>query len=66
VPVEDEQRLGTTRYRVYQIIGIVIGLAFLALGVAAYFFGGGPIVAAIAAAGGVLVLIVSIVNMVRS
>ena len=64
--VEDQQRLGTTRYRVYQIMGIVIGLVFLGLAAAAYFAGGGPIIAAIAAAGGIVVLIVSIVSMVRS
>jgi uncharacterized membrane protein YjjP (DUF1212 family) len=66
VAVEDEQQLGTRRYRVYQIIGLVLGVAFIGLGVAAYFGGGGPIVAAIAAIGGLLVLVVSLINMVRS
>ena len=60
----DQQQL--RRYRVYQIIGLVAGVAFLALGVAAFLAGGGPIVAAIALIGGVVVLAVSIVNMVRS
>ena len=64
--VEDQQRLGTKRYRVYQTVGIAIGVVFLALAAAAFFAGGGPIIAAIAAAGGILVLIVSIVSMVRS
>lgn len=64
--MEDEQRLGATRYRVYSIIGIVVGLLFLALGVAAFLAGGGPIVGTIAAVGGVVVLVVSVVNMVRA
>lgn len=55
-----------TRYRVYQIIGIAIGVVFLAVAAWAFFGGGGPIVAAIAAVGGVAVLLVSIVSMVRS
>lgn len=54
------------RYRVYQIVGIVLAVLFLALGVAAYLTGGGPIIAAIAVIGGLAVLIVSIVMMVRS
>jgi uncharacterized membrane protein YjjP (DUF1212 family) len=54
------------RYRVYQIIGIVLGVLFLALGVAAYLAGGGPIIAAIAVIGGLAVLVVSIITMVRS
>jgi len=54
------------RYRVYQIIGIVLAVLFLALGVAAYLAGGGPVIAAIAVIGGLAVLIVSIITMVRS
>jgi hypothetical protein len=54
------------RYRVYQIIGIVVAVLFLTLGVAAFLTGGGPIIAAIAVVGGLAVLIVSIVMMVRS
>jgi hypothetical protein len=54
------------RYRVYQIIGIVVAVLFLALGVAAFLTGGGPIIAAIAVVGGLAVLIVSIVMMVRT
>lgn len=63
-----EQRVATDgrRYRVYQIIGIVVAVLFLALGVAAFLAGGGPIIAAIAVIGGLAVLIVSIVMMVRS
>jgi hypothetical protein len=62
--VGDEQQL--RRYRVYQIIGLVAGVAFIALGVAAFLAGGGPIVAIIALVGGVLIVGVSIVTMVRS
>jgi uncharacterized membrane protein YkgB len=62
--VGDEQQL--RRYRVYQIIGLVAGAAFIALGVAAFLAGAGPIVAIIALVGGVLVVGVSIVTMVRS
>ncbi|KQR23128.1 hypothetical protein ASF76_07805 [Microbacterium sp. Leaf151] len=54
------------RYRVYQIVGIVVAVLFLALGVAAFLTGGGPIIAAIAVVGGLAVLIVSIVMMVRT
>ncbi|WP_150958029.1 hypothetical protein [Microbacterium testaceum] len=54
------------RHRVYQIVGIVLAVLFLALGVAAYLAGGGPIIAAIAVIGGLAVLIVSIITMVRS
>ncbi|MBB3159289.1 hypothetical protein FHS07_003007 [Microbacterium proteolyticum] len=54
------------RYRVYQIIGIVVAVLFLSLGVAAFLTGGGPIIAAIAVIGGLAVLIVSIVMMVRT
>ncbi|MDU0367964.1 hypothetical protein AB0O16_06940 [Microbacterium sp. NPDC089180] len=54
------------RYRVYQIVGIVLAVLFLALGVAAFLTGGGPIIAAIAVIGGLAVLVVSIVMMVRS
>ncbi|WP_314453369.1 hypothetical protein [uncultured Microbacterium sp.] len=63
-----EQRMTTDsrRYRVYQIIGIVVAVLFLALGVAAFLTGGGPIIAAIAVVGGLAVLIVSIVMMVRT
>jgi len=57
---------GTSRYRVYQVIGIVLGVLFIALGVVAFLSGGGPIIAAIAAIGGLAVLITSIVTMVRS
>lgn len=63
---EHEVRDGATRYRVYQIVGIVLGVLFIALGVAAFLAGGGPIIAAIAAVGGLAVLIVSIITMVRS
>jgi hypothetical protein len=54
------------RYRVYQVIGIVIGVLFLGLGIAALLSGGGPVIAAIAGIGGLAVIIVSIVMMVRS
>lgn len=63
-----EQRTTTDsrRYRVYQVIGIVVAVLFLALGIAAFLTGGGPIIAAIAVVGGLAVLIVSIVMMVRT
>lgn len=64
--MEDEQQLGAGRYRVYQIIGFVVGAAFVALGVLAFIAGGGPIVAAISFIGGIVVLAVSIIDMVRS
>lgn len=57
---------GARRYRVYQVVGIVLGALFLALGVAALLGGGGPIVGAIGIGGGLVVVIVSIVMMVRS
>lgn len=63
---EQRVRDGATRYRVYQIIGMVLAVLFLALGVAAHFSGGGPIIAAIAVIGGLVVLVVSIITMVRS
>ncbi|MEV8239927.1 hypothetical protein [Microbacterium testaceum] len=63
---EQEVRDGTARYRVYQVVGIVVGVFFIALGVVAFLTGGGPIIAAIAAIGGLAVLITSIVMMVRS
>ncbi|BAJ75269.1 hypothetical protein MTES_2305 [Microbacterium testaceum StLB037] len=50
----------------YQVIGIVLGVLFIALGVVAFLSGGGPIIAAIAAIGGLAVLITSIITMVRS
>ncbi|WP_307485851.1 hypothetical protein [Microbacterium trichothecenolyticum] len=55
-----------TRYRVYQVLGIVVAALFLTLGVVAFLTGGGPIIAAIAVVGGLIVLIASIVTMVRS
>lgn len=63
---EQEVQRGTSRYRVYQVIGIVLGVLFIALGVVAFLSGGGPIIAAIAAIGGLAVLITSIITMVRS
>jgi len=54
------------RYRVYQVAGLVLGVLFVALGVAAFFAGGGPVIATIAVLGGLAVLIVSIIMMVRS
>jgi hypothetical protein len=54
------------RYRVYQVGGIVVGVLFLGLGLAALVAGGGPIIAGIAGIGGLAVIIVSIVTMVRS
>lgn len=63
---EQEVRDGATRYRVYQVVGIVLGVLFLTLGVVAFLSGGGPIIAAIAAVGGLAVLVTSIVTMVRS
>ncbi|KZE43209.1 hypothetical protein [Microbacterium sp. T32] len=58
---------GTSRrYRVYQVGGIVLGVLFLGLGIAALLAGGGPVIAAIAGIGGLAVIIVSIVMMVRS
>lgn len=63
---EQKASTGGRRYRVYQIIGIVLAVLFLALGVTAYLTGGGPVIAAIAVVGGLAVLIVSIVMMVRS
>ena len=50
----------------YPVIGLVVGVLFVALAVAAYLGGGGPIIAIIAAAGGVLCIAASIVAMVRS
>ncbi|MFG6402075.1 MULTISPECIES: hypothetical protein [unclassified Microbacterium] len=64
--MEDEQQLSRSRYRVYPIIGIVLGLVFLGLGAGAFLAGGGPIVGTIALVGGVLVLVVSIINLVRA
>jgi len=61
-----EERRSTRRYRVYQVIGLALGVVFLGLAAAAFFGGGGPIIAVIAAAGGVLVLAASIVAMVRT
>jgi uncharacterized membrane protein YjjP (DUF1212 family) len=63
---EQEVHHGTSRYRVYQVVGIVLGVLFIALGVVAFLSGGGPIIAAIAAIGGLAVLITSIITMVRS
>ena len=62
-----EHGTGTSRrYRVYQVGGIVVGVLFLGLGIAALLAGGGPVLAAIAGIGGLAVIIVSIVMMVRS
>ncbi|MDQ1124534.1 hypothetical protein QE412_003107 [Microbacterium trichothecenolyticum] len=63
---EERIRDGVTRYRVYQVLGIVVAALFLTLGVVAFLTGGGPIIAAIAVVGGLIVLIASIVTMVRS
>jgi hypothetical protein len=57
---------GTRRYRVYQGIGMGLGVLFLAIGVGALLAGGGPIVAIIGIVGGVLCLTASIITMVRS
>jgi membrane associated rhomboid family serine protease len=62
----DQQQRSTTRYRVYQVIGIVLGVLFLGLAAAAFFGGGGWIVAAIAAVGGVLCLTASLITLVRT
>lgn len=62
--MEHQQHLG--RRRVLEIIGLVVGLAFIALGVTAYFAGGGPIIPIIAVAGGLLIVIAAVVNLVRS
>jgi hypothetical protein len=43
--MEDEH--AARRPRAAPIIGMVVGVVFLALGVAAFLFGGGPIVGAI-------------------
>jgi hypothetical protein len=61
-----EQQRGTGRYRVYPIVGLVLGVLFLGLAAAAYFGGGGPFIALIAGLGGVLCIAASIVAMVRS
>lgn len=58
--------MGRGRYRTYQILGLILGAAFIALGVAAFFLGGGPFIAIIAVVGGVLAVLVSIIDMVRS
>lgn len=63
---EQKVRDGETRYRVYQVLGIVVAVLFLALGVVAFLTGGGPVISAIAVVGGLIVLIASIVTMVRS
>jgi hypothetical protein len=54
------------RYRIYQVVGIVVAVLFLALGVTAFLSGGGPVIAAIAVVGGLAVLVVSIIMMVRT
>lgn len=61
-----DQTRGTTRYRVYQGIGIAVGALFIVLAVAAFFFGGGWIIAAIALVGGLLCLTASFVTMART
>jgi hypothetical protein len=63
--VEQGER-SVTRYRVYQLIGMVIGVLFLGLAVAAFLGGGGPIVAAIAAAGGLLCIVAAIITFART
>lgn len=63
---DDRTATDGRRYRIYQIIGIVLAVLFLGLGVTAFLAGGGPVIAAIAIIGGLAVLIVSIVMMVRS
>ena len=54
------------RYRVYQVIGLIVGAVFLALGVAAFVADGGPIVGGIALLGGALCVVAAIVTMIRS
>jgi hypothetical protein len=48
------------------VIGIIVGVLFLALGVAAFLAEGGPIVGAIAVAGGVLTIAASVFTLVRA
>ncbi len=61
-----ERSIGGGRYRVYQVIGLVLGALFAAVGLAALFGGGGPIIGAIGIVGGAAVIVISIVMMVRS
>jgi len=57
---------GNGRYRVYQVIGLILGALFVAVGLAAILGGGGPVIGVIGLVGGVAVIAVSIVMMVRS
>ncbi len=61
----ENDRPDRRRPRIAAIIGIVVGVLFIAVGVAAFFCGGGPIGAVIALAGGVLTVGAAVFTLVR-
>ncbi len=60
-----EQDSAARRPRTGAIVGLVLGVLFLALAATAFFAGGGPVVAIIAAVGGVVTLAAAVFLLVR-
>jgi hypothetical protein len=64
--MEPESQLGQTRFRIYNVLGLVLGVVLLVAGVLALFFGGGPVLGWVMIAGGVAATIAGIFQLRRS
>lgn len=64
--MEPESEMGATRFRLYQIVGLVLGVLLLVTGILALFLGGGPVLGWVMIVGGAAALIASIYQLRRS
>lgn len=64
--MESESEMGRTRFRLYQIIGLVVGLLLLVAGVLALFLGGGPVLGWVMIGGGAAATVAALMNLRRA
>ena len=63
--MEPESEMGTTRFRLYQIIGLVVGVLLLVAGILALFLGGGPVLGWVMIGGGAAATVAALMNLRR-
>lgn len=64
--MESESEMGPTRYRIYMLFGLVVGILLLVAGVLALFLGGGPVIGWVMIVGGLVATVAAILQLRRS
>jgi hypothetical protein len=64
--MEPESEMGPARFRLYNLFGLVLGIALLVAGVLALFLGGGPVLGWVMIGGGLAATVAALMQLRRS